>query len=100
VSRLGVSQPNGRLWRADERTHQSLDWRVDTFGRDLFSNVAVALSLCVVGLAIISVWWSWLFIAAMLESVRDWKLVLQNEVAVSATLLSDISTEHPTAHSG
>jgi hypothetical protein len=25
-----------------------------------------ALSLCVVGLAAISVWWSWLFIAAML----------------------------------
>jgi hypothetical protein len=34
----------------------------------------VALSLCVVGLAVISVWWSWLFIAAMVESVRDWKL--------------------------
>jgi hypothetical protein len=34
----------------------------------------VALSLSVVGLAVVSVWWSWLFIAAMLESARDGKL--------------------------
>jgi hypothetical protein len=31
----------------------------------------VALSLCVLGLVVISLWWSWLFIAAILESVRS-----------------------------
>jgi threonine/homoserine/homoserine lactone efflux protein len=35
----------------------------------------VALSLCVVGLVVISLWWSWLFLAAILGSVRgEWKL--------------------------
>jgi hypothetical protein len=32
----------------------------------------VALSLCVVGLAIVSLWWSWLFAAAVFESVRGY----------------------------
>jgi hypothetical protein len=40
----------------------------------LIGFFTVVLSLCVVGLAVISFWWSWLFIAAMLESGRDWKL--------------------------
>jgi hypothetical protein len=35
----------------------------------------IALSLCVVGLVVISLWWSLLFLAAILGSVRsDWKL--------------------------
>jgi hypothetical protein len=35
----------------------------------------VALSLCIVGLVVTSLWWSWLFLAAILGSVRDdWKL--------------------------
>jgi hypothetical protein len=35
----------------------------------------VALGLCVVGLVVISLWWSWLFLAAIFESVRDdWRL--------------------------
>jgi threonine/homoserine/homoserine lactone efflux protein len=36
---------------------------------------AVALGLCVIGLVVISLWWSWLFLAAIFESVRDdWRL--------------------------
>jgi threonine/homoserine/homoserine lactone efflux protein len=31
----------------------------------------LALSLCVLGLVAISLWWSWLFIAAILESLRS-----------------------------
>jgi threonine/homoserine/homoserine lactone efflux protein len=35
----------------------------------------LALSLCVLGLVAISLWWSWLFIVAILESLRSgWKL--------------------------
>jgi hypothetical protein len=35
----------------------------------------VALSLCVIGLIVISLWWLLLFLAAILGSVRnDWKL--------------------------
>jgi threonine/homoserine/homoserine lactone efflux protein len=35
----------------------------------------VALGLCVLGLVVMSLWWSWLFLAAILGSVRsDWKL--------------------------
>jgi hypothetical protein len=34
----------------------------------------VALSLCVIGLVVISLWWSSLFVAAIFGSVRgDWK---------------------------
>jgi hypothetical protein len=34
----------------------------------------IALSLCVVGLVVISLWWSLLFLVAIFESVRgDWK---------------------------
>jgi threonine/homoserine/homoserine lactone efflux protein len=34
----------------------------------------VALSLCVIGLVVISLWWSWLFVTAIFESARgDWK---------------------------
>jgi hypothetical protein len=34
----------------------------------------IALSLCVVGLVVISLWWSRLFLVAIFESVRgDWK---------------------------
>jgi hypothetical protein len=32
---------------------------------------AVALSLCVLGLVVISLWWSWLFLAAIIETVRS-----------------------------
>ena len=31
----------------------------------------VALGLCVLGLVVMSVWWSWLFLAAILETVRS-----------------------------
>jgi threonine/homoserine/homoserine lactone efflux protein len=31
----------------------------------------LAVTLCVLGLVAISLWWSWLFIAAILESVRS-----------------------------
>ena len=31
----------------------------------------LALSLCVLGLVIISLWWSWLFLAAILQNVRS-----------------------------
>jgi hypothetical protein len=31
----------------------------------------VALGLCVIGLVVISLWWSWLFLAAIFESVRS-----------------------------
>jgi hypothetical protein len=49
----------------------------------------VALSLFVLGLVVISLWWSWLFLAAILESVRsDGKLKNPNEnrAAYSVTL--------------
>jgi hypothetical protein len=40
----------------------------------------VALGLCVVGLVVISLWWSWLFLAAIFESVRsDGKLKKPDE---------------------
>jgi hypothetical protein len=31
----------------------------------------VALGLCVLGLVVMSLWWSWLFLAAILETVRS-----------------------------
>src|SRR5262249_18067059 len=56
----------------------------------------VALSLCVVGLVVISLWWSWLFLAAILGSVRsDWKLKKPEREPRSEGLLSSVTTSAP-----
>src|SRR5262249_47007074 len=66
----------------------------------LIAFFTVALSLCVVGLVVISLWWSWLFFAAILGSLRDtWKLKKPEREPRSEGLLSSVTTSRPQSSS-